>query len=1665
MKTVQRIWITALTLSILGMACNLHAQDCTTLAEATHAPAFTWTTGGNANWFAQTNVAQEAEACAAQSGNVADGEQSWIETEVIGNGLATFMWKVSSENGFDPLLLYINGENAGDISGEVNWQQKQVELTNGTSTLRWVYSKDDSVSEGSDTGWMTDFTFHPFTGRMLVATGDLAFGKVPVGTNAQRAITVRSLGDETVTVTDVQVPATYSADPQAFSLAPGETTNVTVTFSPTEGISFSGSFEILSDAQSGVSSLPVSGIGLIVADRFVWLDSPNPTPPFTTWATASHTLQEAIDLAGEGDTVWVTNGVYDTGGAVWDEQTNRAVVSTGIVVRSVNGPAVTHIVGAADPTSAHPYGLGLAAIRGVVLQSRSVLSGFTVRNGHTMVNGYGGGVVAFSDGVERRSDDLVLPIVTNCVLIENVANMGGGICGATCYNSLIISNQATMRGGGAYQAWMIDSIVQDNQAVQYGGGTAYSMADGCRIQNNLAQSGGGVYRNMRTRNCVIVGNTATVRGGGAARCYEEARLENCTVVGNRAPMGGGIVEAQAFNSVIYFNTASENPNWDADSQMESCCSTPLADGAHGTNNISIDPSLTGITFPHLLPDSPCIDAGIHLDWMTNAVDMDGEARLNDIVDIGADELWEDGLNDPLQVNILLPLGNTVTPNYPLPFEADIVGRCQQTWWELEGTVLTNTATFTHVFAAPGEYEVRLTASNLLGVASASTTVTVGNATFYVSPDGSDAHDGTSWATAKQTIQAAVDACVAPGGMVWVTNGVYATGGSSLYGHSNRVSVTRPITIQSVNGPSVTEIQGATDPASTNLFGCGSNAVRCVYLGGGATLSGFHLFGGRSGVRSSIPLRRAGDARSSPRASATVEYTLAGGGVWGESIHDVVSNCVISGCAAFIYGGGASGGRIVQSILENNDAGQYAGGALQSTLSRSIIRNNRARSGAGLFISVATNCLIADNVASEQMGGAGNSELVNCTVVGNRARDIGGVSAGTCVNTIVYHNEALTSPNWDLNEAPQFSYSCLTPLPTEGVGNFSDIPQLSGIQSAHLLPSSPCIGAGITQEWMTAETDCDDEPRLNGTSVDVGWDQFWRAGCTDELSVAVFFPEGNRVAEGRSLPMEIDVSAGHPLQILWDFGDGSSATPDIRLTHAWSALGNYSVQVTVQNDAFTVTVTNVVQVENSVQHVDPSGNDSGAGTNWLTAKKTIQAAVADSIFGGLILVSNGVYDTGTTLHSYSSTSNRVVLTKELTLRSVNGPEVTVIAGQPSTNGTIGNEVVRCVLMTPHTRLEGFSLTNGCTREYDYGGGVHAIDATVVISNCVVTGNQAFSGGGGIYQGTVYNSLLENNGSGPDFGGGGARNAALFDCVVTHNTATSTRGGGIANGSATRCQIIENTADMGGGGTYSTALSNCVVRSNSSVSGYGGGVSSGSAYTCWIVENSAPELYGATYNTLLQNCTVVSNSSGVRSGSALNSILYHNTDYQWFDNGDSSTLEYTCTTPLPTGAGCFTNDPLLDAQGNLTAASPCVNAGFYQLWMDGAVDLAGHARIQNAAVDLGAFESPFWGQHADVDGDGLPDWTEVNVTQTDPTSAASTLAMEIIPESSWAEEGILVRWQSITGVVYNVMRSTNLMETPSFLSWTNGVIGQPSTTTVTDQTAAAESPYFYRVTITP
>ena len=167
---------------------------------------------------------------------------------------------------------------------------------------------------------------------------------------------------------------------------------------------------------------------------------------------------------------------------------------------------------------------------------------------------------------------------------------------------------------------------------------------------------------------------------------------------------------------------------------------------------------------------------------------------------------------------------------------------------------------------------------------------------------------------------------------------------------------------------------------------------------------------------------------------------------------------------------------------------------------------------------------------------------------------------------------------------------------------------------------------------------------------------------------------------------------------------------------------------------------------AVRYVSSSGSHAPPYTSWATAANTIQAAVDAAGSGDTILVTNGIYNTGGRVVS-GSLSNRLVISKAVTVRSVNGPDVTFIEGYACPTGTVGygDNAVRCVYMVNNAVLAGFTLTNGHTlatgtsaNDQNCGGGLYAAYASppnAVVSNCIITGCSAYKNGGAVDGGKV------------------------------------------------------------------------------------------------------------------------------------------------------------------------------------------------------------------------------------------------------------------------------------------------------------------------------------------
>ncbi len=843
---------------------------------------------------------------------------------------------------------------------------------------------------------------------------------------------------------------------------------------------------------------------------------------------------------------------------------------------------------------------------------------------------------------------------------------------------------------------------------------------------------------------------------------------------------------------------------------------------------------------------------------------------------------------------------------------------------------------------------------------------------------------TNWITAATNIQDAIDVAVT-GSIVLVSNGVYETGGRINPGNilTNRVHINKPVTVRSVNGPEFTIIKGRKNPITTN----GAQTARCVYITNGASLVGFTLTNG------------------STFGNNIVEPPQSGGGAWCET-GAVLSNCVITGNSAHLYGagvyrgtlyncslignsvtddgggaynstlngcylagnsahlgGGTYGGILNDCIVISNSA--FAGGGVySSTLNRSILSSNSAiNAGGGACVSTLNNCLITGNMASDG-GGVSGGMLRNCTVVHNIADAGGGTFGATLKSCIVYFNTATVSNNYHShNKSPEPVYTCTTPLPTN-IGNIANNPLFVNAETGdyRLQLISPCINAGLN-DANTGTNDLDGLSRIEGSVVDMGAYEFRSDAASPWHYVAAENP----------------------------------------------------------NPAFPY-------------------------ITWNTAARTIQEAIDAAEPGDAVIVSNGVYETGGRKAPGSQITNRVFINKPVVVKSVNGAAFTTIRGVWVAGTINGTRAVRCVWMTNNATLTGFTLTRGATlvtssNSNDFnGGGLWAQSHAAVVYNCIISSNSAHNYGGGSIAGTLNDSILSSNSAMSH--GGAAYDGILNNCALTANSANL--GGGAGNSTLNRCSLIGNSANFHGGGAFNSILNDCILSANAAAN-HGGGTYSGTLKNCTLTGNDAQIDGGGSFGGTLVNCIVYFNSS---PGSV---------------NHSGGTISYSCTSPLPAGTGNFTNDPLLvDApisNFTLSAGSPCRDTGS-NVNAPSKYDFGGNPRIVNASVDMGAHEYQS-GPVADYDDDGMPNADET-IAGSSPVDNSDVWKITSLPNTNptWIE------FNTVIGSIYSVDRNDQLEITPQIWNEiTNNIPGSGGMITIVDPVPGSNRAYRVRAARSP
>ena len=660
-----------------------------------------------------------------------------------------------------------------------------------------------------------------------------------------------------------------------------------------------------------------------------------------------------------------------------------------------------------------------------------------------------------------------------------------------------------------------------------------------------------------------------------------------------------------------------------------------------------------------------------------------------------------------------------------------------------------------------------------------------------------------------------------------------------------------------------------------------------------------------------------------------------------------------------------------TVTDADSSGIYLW-ASDMTVTNCRIIENAGTNGGGIEIEqcdpTISNCIIRFNTASGDGGGVysrdGAGDFINCTITDN---DAGGDGGGLCLtsgSSCTIANSTITRNTAGTSGGGVYCLSSSYPDITNCI-LWGDSPDEIAVSS-----SSPTVTYSDVEGGYTGTGNIDQDP---------------------QLANAVF---GDYHLKSGSPCIDAGTSNGTPTRDMdtWPRYDDPLTTNTGGGTYPYYDMGAY-------------------EYRNDIYVNDATGSDCWDGLKRVWdgthgPKKTIQGGIDAAIDGTKVFVADG---------TYTGTGNRDVdfSGKSITLRSENGPNVTIIDCQNAGQGLYIDGVVATV--------DGFTIRNGAASA---GAAIECWNSALTVTNCILTDNTALWAGGAMYCShnpmlTMSNCTISNNAA--PWGGGmycddtigmisncsiidnsaTRKGGAIFwewpavmlkDCTISRNTAGEDGGAMECISSGTEilnCIISDNTAgDTGGAIRFyyanGVAITNCLIRDNSATYTGGGIYFHGSeavVTNCTIVENSALAWSSIVFGGGGISCN--STNSGTSVVEVTNSILWSNLSFPnagheiavWSSTWPSTmTVTYTdiggamggvyvdtgCI--FTWGTGNINGNPFFASPGTddyrLTAPSPCIDIGDNNATNLPLRDLDGNQRIwfgsMGWTVDMGAYE---------------------------------------------------------------------------------------------------------------
>lgn len=1100
------------------------------------------------------------------------------------------------------------------------------------------------------------------------------------------------------------------------------------------------------------------------------------------------TIQAAIDAADAGDTIFVKNGIYDTGAkedTFSTKMQNRVFIDKSLTLVG-ESKENTIIKGAHASTPADSAGLGLGAdavrcigigASNVVISNLTITGGATHKaSGNDDAEGNGGGIYMPSGytGVQ----------VVDCIISNNIAQRAAGVrhgndgCArnsrclfARCWFD---GNRAFNRdpiGRGVLLVHCLCTRHYYTSCLFYSATTVNcTFADGnCRSHNETA--------NARAYNCIFADTFYKMDDAGTYfncvfnHSYEMSPNANTNEF-CAFSAGYDHFMAPVFNDYRLHDGATL--------AIGKGDAAYLDDAALGIPEAYRYTDFYGNTFN---PQDGKINIGCSQQAITPAGGMITLARQSGMAEVQSVAAY--GYTADCG---LYSFGETAIPltqsKHLAYLRAETYPMTLRIRHDASAATAASRKLGLHSFAASGaDTMVRfplMDESFVVMAPPAGQTLTLtpkfNSAVLWVdrqstaeSPDGSAARPYAS-------IQSAIDA-IASGafGTVYVKEGTYANEvGMQVNNLKNRIySNGRYVRLVSADGIGKATILGAPDPdvaVDAWPFGCGAGAMRCAYLDNSwCAIQGFALTEGHSNT----------DADNSGRRGAGLY--LAGGA---QTLDCVITNNV--GYQGVAINGAESGQTptawAFRCLIADNYSITPTSGAQTKTGGTSgIVRSTSLGS-----------CILCGNHGNN-FGSYERQYTCQCTIVGGA--DNGNVVHGTgaAINLLVSASANTINGNVFYGAVCNFNG-----------GGYSDS-SVSMVKADPLL-ADPAAGDFRMGSVSLARTY---GVTTHGALTDAHKADYYMMGTTDFYGNPMRFENGRPVCGAVQELAPTVVVSGEGIEPSGTVVVASGAA-SVTFTATAAATRPYLgflVNGETQHVAQATYVLPIPEQQSYPEpfsisalydtnwYVDPAGDDGSTGLADAP-KKTLKGGLMNAIAGDTVHVAAGTYGTEE-MHQTKQLGNnsgafdlaaRAVVPEGVALVGAGADKTFIVGASDSTAAEedrgCGPKAVRCVALGANAKLSGFTLTGGHTdadgnADNFHGGGILASckgDSLPQITDCVISNCVGRRGGGAMFgdynRCRFFDNQVIRGGNGSAMRGNGTNTARIKNSIIDGNTGWAT-----------------------------------------------------------------------------------------------------------------------------------------------------------------------------------------------------------------------------------------------------------------------------------------------------